>query len=111
MTTRTIRKTPRNIPLNRILTPDHLTLVSREVHRTWQVIGYDVLSACAEAGERCTNEAAVEACIDADRLWANAQTKADEARGREAQEALRAAFKVHGYDIVLRALARDIHLN
>lgn len=38
------------------------------IHTTWQSIGPDLLSCYAECDESPDNEAAVEACLDADRI-------------------------------------------
>lgn len=73
------------------------------IAQVWNSIGYDINDAAATCGERVTNTAAVEACIDADRLVAFARDAAAEA---EVQRAIAAV----GYPAVLRKLAREIKL-
>jgi hypothetical protein len=65
----------------------------------WNAIGNDL------GDERISNTAAVECCIDADRL----SQFAGEA-GRKADAELTRAIEAHGYAKVLRALARAIRL-
>lgn len=67
---------------------------------TWQCIGADM-------PDPCKNIEAVEACIDADRL---ATATHDKAAGEAANAKLREAIDAHGYDAVLRALAKAIRL-
>lgn len=77
--------------------------VSGAIVQVWNAIAYDLDEAAATCGERVTNTAAVEACIDADRLVTFARDAAAEA---EVQRAIAAV----GYPAVLRKLAREIKL-
>lgn len=77
------------------------------INAVWQYIGYEVESVCAENHVRVSNEDAVESCIDAGRLR---EYPAASAGGIEADNAIKAAIKVHGYRKVLCYLARHISL-
>lgn len=71
------------------------------VHQTWQAIGSECESACAEMGERLTNAAAIETCIDADRMAQYAPA---------AHKELMALFESVGYAKVERALRKTVRL-
>ena len=76
------------------------------IMETWNAIGFDVMS----AGERIRNADAVECCIDADRLTQFAYGEQGKAAAREADAEITRAIAAHGYEKVLRALARAIRL-
>lgn len=69
---------------------------------TWNAIGYDIMQCTEDCGEILDNEMAVEACIDADRLWLNGND-------READDLVRAACVEHGYDKTLKFLCQHFH--
>lgn len=76
----------------------------------WNAIAGDLDTSVRDAGERLTNIAAVECCIDADRLTFFAHKGKKDERARAAEAELDRAIKAHGYDKVLRTLARHLSL-
>lgn len=86
----------------------NLDVVRGPILTVWNAIGYDMEQACRDGGERMTNISMIEACIDADRITFFMSKKDPRALAAEAE--IDRAIKTHGYDRVLRALARGIHL-
>ena len=86
----------------------NIELVRGPILTVWNAIGYDMEQACR--GERMTNSAMVEACIDADRLTFFAYKGKNDPAALAAEAEIDRAIKAHGYPRVLRALARAIHL-
>jgi hypothetical protein len=70
----------------------------------WNSIGADLLDAFIpdEDGDDPTNMEAIENCIDANRL--------KRAGHRDAEDAIMAQVKIHGYHKVLRYLSKHIVL-
>lgn len=71
--------------------------------RTWNEIGSDLVECAAECGEDVSNEEALEACLDADRLLTNGKDS-------EANDLARKLVAKFGYDKVLKTLAKNIQL-
>lgn len=70
---------------------------------TWQTIGYDMQECCELTNEPLSNEAAVEGCIDADRLG--------EFGGMPgADKTLDGYIDTYGYAAVLKFLSKHIPL-
>lgn len=74
--------------------------IRQGIVNTWSQIGSDV-----EAVEGCNNLIAVECCIDADRL-----TTFGEEEGKAADKLVGEAIEKHGYEKVLRYIAKNIRL-
>lgn len=72
------------------------------ISEVWSQIGQDVLDAARMFGDRVDNEAAVEACIDANRL--------SHFGFDEAEKLKTALIKKHSYFFVLNYLSRRINL-
>lgn len=71
-------------------------------YAVWQQIGSDMISACRECGEECTNESAIETCFDADRPLTLLG---------EAEEAVcDAAFEKYGFDACCLVVCRRLHI-
>lgn len=73
------------------------------IHSVWSHIGSDLESCCQEAGERLTNEGALESCIDADRMTALIKNPAADAE-------ISALIKEHTYPVLMRTLKKEIKL-
>jgi len=73
------------------------------VHSSWQAIGPDFLEACEACGEELTNEAAVEGCIDADRIVMYGGKN-----GQAAQDEFRALATRIGYPGALREATKSL---
>lgn len=71
--------------------------------QVWGGVGDEVVSLCEEAGEECTNEIAIETCIDADRILGVA-------RNEEAHMELKQLLGSYGYDKVLTGISKQITL-
>jgi hypothetical protein len=76
------------------------TEIERMIHMVWNDIGYDVM----DMGD-CTNEAAIECCIDANR-----PSSFHGQKGQEVEDTLRALYAEHTYPKVLKWLSKHIHL-
>lgn len=85
------------------LDEDFMKIVKQPIYAVWDYIGSDVMQCCDECGEPCDNESAVESCIDANRLTTQ--------NFKEADDAVLAAIKEHGYPKVLKFLTKNISLN
>ena len=72
---------------------------------TWQTIAGDLEAACAECGERLTNSAAVESCLDGGGLMADYGND-----GGAAHKALDAACKQYDYLNLYRRVCRAVRL-
>jgi hypothetical protein len=72
------------------------------LYQVWSIIGYDVLSACEEAGEKLDYETVIECCIDANRLTEFVKGDA----GLRAEARVKELINEHGYDRVLKFLAK-----
>ena len=77
------------------------------INEVWQYVGGDCVQACEQEGERLTNSAAVECCIDADRPTSICR---DQVRSARFMGELRRLIDVHGYPAVLRALCNRFPL-
>lgn len=73
-------------------------------------IAGDYESGCREMGEKVTNIALIEGCIDADRLTFFASGEKGMAAAKAAEAELDRAIDQHGYDKVLKALSRAIRI-
>jgi hypothetical protein len=82
-----------------------VTRLRNPIQKTWNYIGSDIENCMAECGERMTNAHAMEACLDADRL-----SEPYIGNDPEGMEILRAAFKEHGYQKVMKFLGKNIKL-
>jgi hypothetical protein len=80
----------------------NLKIITSSITATWSAIGDDVL----ESQPNIKNLAAIEACVDADRM-----DTFDGARGKQAHELLRQMYAMRGYVQTLRMLAKRISLN
>lgn len=88
------------------------------IMRCWQVIAPDLYQLYDESGddEDClTNDGAIEACIDADRLRMyggeqHASLRQGSPDGNAADELIKALCAAHGYSTVLKWLSTKIHL-
>lgn len=76
--------------------------VQSGIRYVWQMIGHDSLSAAEQAGEELDNEAAIEGCIDADRLAGYGH--------QQAQRLIDAAVMKFGYSKVMEELKNRITL-
>lgn len=85
-----------------------IELVRGPILDTWQYIGSDCEQCAAEMGERLDNEAAIEGCIDANRLTSCAM--GDKAKAQAAEAAITEAIKAHKYTKVLKFLSKHIRL-
>jgi hypothetical protein len=86
-----------------------LEVVSGPIYGTWNEVAADV----ASLGGRMTYSGNIEVCIDADRLWYGKQGRIGDSgyeKAVAADEAVRVAIDTHGYEKVLRFLARNIKL-
>lgn len=77
---------------------DDIKTVLAAIPSVWSYIGDDSLSLAHELGETLDNEAAVEGCIDANRLQAHGH--------RDAEAALRRLLSEQAYPELLAELAR-----
>jgi hypothetical protein len=86
---------------------DHafLAIVRPAIMSTWNYIGSDSEQLAHECGERLTNEAALEGCIDANRLASFAGEN-----GKRADVLVTNAIDVHGYQKVMAYLKRHVRL-
>ena len=73
------------------------------IMRVWNTIGSDSYACAQECGERLTNEAALEGCIDADRISTICKMP-------EVDKLIGAAIAEHGYGKMMAALKRSIKL-
>lgn len=73
------------------------------IQRTWEYIGYDSMQLADECGERLTNSAAMEGCLDAGRI-------SDCGKDPEADRLIGEAFDAHGWSKVNKYLCRYIKL-
>ena len=73
------------------------------IMQVWNYIGADSYACAQECGERLTNEAALEGCIDADRI-------ATLCKKPEVDALIGEAIKEHGYGKVMASLKRNIRL-
>jgi hypothetical protein len=92
------------------LDKEFLETVTGPIQAVWQYIGSDSYAAAQECGERLTNEAALEGCIDAGRLIDCALGGGSKERGKLADAAVGEAIKQHGYKKVMTYLKRHIKL-
>ena len=76
--------------------------VVNAIQSVWQIIGSDCISCAQENGEEMTNAAAIETCIDADRLTTNGFKSAD--------DEICVLIQKNGYPTVMKALLRIIKL-
>lgn len=72
--------------------------LSQPLYQVWNAIGYDIY----ECGEEVTPEIVIECCIDADRLTFFVEGE----EGVKAQALVRALIAEHGYEKVLKFLAK-----
>jgi hypothetical protein len=87
---------------------DHrYTALCHAVRQCWQAIGNDVLQACEDCGEGCTNQDAIEACLDADRLT----YYPGGAEGKDANEFVRECAGTQHYKDLVQALCKSCHIN
>lgn len=70
---------------------------------TWNSIGYDIQESFQSMDEILDNESAIESCLDADRLLLNANDPV-------AHQLCTALCMEHGFDQVVRAIAREVTL-
>jgi hypothetical protein len=77
--------------------------LKRPILKVWNMIGHDLLRDCVAIGEPLDNDAAIECCIDADRL-------VYEARDTSANAMLDMMLEKHGYPCVLAFLSKKIRL-
>jgi hypothetical protein len=87
----------------------NVDLVVGEIMNVWNSIAGDLDACCEEAGERMTNAAAIEACIDANRMTQFASSFGKE-RAKEAEAEVHRAITVYGYGRVLLHLSRKVSL-
>lgn len=80
-----------------------LEAVRAPIVTVWGTIGYDIIECCESMGEGCDNEQAIESCIDANYLTMYTSKEADVLVSEMCKE--------HGYDKVLKFLAKNIRLN
>lgn len=81
---------------------DDMKVVLAAIPRVWDYIGEDSMQLADELGETMTNEAAVEGCIDANRLGAHGSA--------EAEAALRRLLAEYAYPELLAELANKVRL-
>ena len=80
-----------------------LRVVRGPINSVWSTIGTDCEEACAIAGDELTNEIAVEACIDANRI--------EQFTGRkDVDKYISELIKQHTYAKVLKFLSKNILL-
>ena len=70
---------------------------------TWNAIAYDLMASAEVMGDELDNDAAIEGCIDANRLHLNGGDKA-------ADQLVLALVLEHGYGVVLRFLSKNFRL-
>lgn len=72
------------------------------IYNVWQQIGSDTISAAAECEESVSNAAALETCIDADRMSTFGHPQEDADLGK--------AIELYGYKAVMALLKKRIKL-
>jgi hypothetical protein len=82
-----------------------INIVRGPIMHTWNAVGYDAM-----AEGRISNLAAVECCIDANRLTSFAYGESGKAAAKAAEAEIDRAIAAHGYPKVLRAIGRAISL-
>lgn len=82
------------------LTKANVQSLSQPLYQVWNAIGYDLYDACGE--EELTPEVIIECCIDANRLSFFVEGE----EGKAAEDLVTALIKEHGYDEVLKFLAK-----
>lgn len=82
--------------------------VERPILRTWQTIGHDI--ADAAGGEEIDEETAMECVLDADHLRTFGGDRRRDEEGNAAADLVDLAIEAHGYEKVLRFLARRLRL-
>jgi hypothetical protein len=75
----------------------------KPMYQTWANIGYDIQACMAECGEKLTNKAAVESCIDANNLQFNGNDA-------EADQLIMEMAKTIGYTKLLNFLCKHFKL-
>lgn len=75
------------------------------INQTWGAVASDLYEAAAEAGDRITNEAAIECCIDANRLAMYGGKN-----GKAMDELVTKLIKEHGYNVVMKQLKKELKL-
>ncbi len=73
------------------------------IMRVWNYIGYESMQLAQECGERMTNAAAMEGCIDANRLSGCANDPVSD-------QLVSDLIDEHGYDKVSKFLCKHIKL-
>jgi hypothetical protein len=82
-----------------------VALVVPAVRMCWGQIGHEVEALSDECGERLTNPAAIEGCIDANRL-----IDLGGKQGKQADAAVTVACDKYGFPAVMRLLQRHVSL-
>ena len=86
------------------LTKANVQSLSQPLYQVWNAIGYDMYDVFddPECDEELTPEVIIECCIDANRLT----TFVDGEEGKAAEALVTQLIKEHGYDEVLKFLAK-----
>lgn len=88
-----------------IIDDETMKALTEAIRSTWNAIAYDIIQACEESGDKLDDEAAMETTIDA-----NHMTMYGGKRGKEMDKLVGDLCAKHGYDIVLKYLAKKIPL-
>lgn len=88
----------------KLLNDAELAALKASIYRVWNDIASDSFSCAYDSGERMDNEAALEGCIDADRLLTNGGDKASN------DVVTRICKQRDGYSRLMRLLKKEVHL-